>query len=264
LNTIDLYNSTYANFTGDVLAQVRRETYGEDIGQNSWLTAEECDSFYAWLAPAAPAHLLDVASGSGGPALYLARKHGCRVTGIDVNEEALNTARQAAKAAALLHAEFELTDASQRLPFDAGRFDAIMCIDAMNHFADRPGVLREWHRVLKVGGRILFTDPVVLTGPVSNEELAVRSNIGFFLFAPREVTERMVTEAGFHVRRCEDVTANIESTSGRWHTARERHRDALLQLEGMERFEGLQRFLAAVHKLTRERRLSRFAFLAEK
>jgi SAM-dependent methyltransferase len=208
--------------------------------------------------------VLDVASGSGGPALYLARKHGCRVTGIDINEGGLNTARQAAKAAGLLHADFELADANQRLPFDAGRFDAIVCIDAMNHFADRPGVLREWHRVLKVGGRILFTDPVVLTGPVSNEELAARSNIGFFLFAPREVTERMIGEAGFHLLRCEDVTANIESTSGRWLAARERHRDALLQLEGTERFEGLQRFLAAVHKLTRERRLSRFAFLAEK
>jgi len=37
-----------------------------------------------------------------------------------------------------------------------------------------------------------------------------------------------------------------------------------LEIEGEERFEGLQKFLAAVHKLTRERHLSRFVFVAEK
>ena len=152
----------------------------------------------------------------------------------------------------------------RRLPFDGGTFDAIVCIDSMNHFRDRPGVLREWHRALKAGRRILFTDPVVLTGPVSNEELAARSNIGFFLFVPPEATERMVEEAGFTLLRREDVTSNIELTSGRWHAARERRRADLLQIEGEERFEGLQRFLAAVHELTRERRLSRFVFVAEK
>jgi hypothetical protein len=38
----------------------------------------------------------------------------------------------------------------------------------------------------------------------------------------------------------------------------------LLVVEGAERFEGLQRFFAAVHQLTSERRLSRIAYLAEK
>jgi hypothetical protein len=104
----------------------------------------------------------------------------------------------------------------------------------------------------------------VLTGPVSNEELAARSNIGFFLFVPPEVTERFIREAGFRLLRREDVTENIALTSGRWHTARQRHRDDLLRIEGEERFEGLQRFTAAVYKLTRERRLSRFVFVAEK
>jgi len=37
-----------------------------------------------------------------------------------------------------------------------------------------------------------------------------------------------------------------------------------LKIEGEERFEGLQRFAAAVHKLSRERRLSRFVFVAER
>jgi hypothetical protein len=65
------------------------------------------------------------------------------------------------------------------------------------------------------------------------------------------------------VRR-EDVTANIELTSGRWHAARQRRRRDLLRIEGEERFEGLQHFLATVHTLTSERRLSRFVFVAEK
>ena len=263
-NRVDLYNSTYGNFQEQVLAKVRRETYGEDIGQNSWITAEEYDTFYSWLQLGPQPHVLEVASGSGGPALYLARTHGGRITGIDINEEGLNTARQAAIAAKIANADFQSADVNQRLPFDAETFDAIVCIDSMNHFRDRLGVLREWHRVLKPGGRILFTDPVVLTGPVSNEEFAARSNIGFFLFVPLDVTERLIKEAAFHLLRREDATGNIELTSGRWHAARQRHRDDLLPIEGEERFEGLQRFLGAVHTLTRERRLSRFVFVAEK
>ena len=64
--------------------------------------------------------------------------------------------------------------------------------------------------------------------------------------------------------RCEDVTADIEITSGRWHASRQRHRQDPIRIEGEEQFEGLQMFFFTVHKLTRERRLSRFVFLAEK
>ena len=45
----DLYDSTYGNFEEQVLAEVRHETYGEDIGQNSWITTDEYDTFYSWL-----------------------------------------------------------------------------------------------------------------------------------------------------------------------------------------------------------------------
>lgn len=263
-NPVDLYNSTYGNFADQVLARVRRETYGEDIGQSSWITTDEYDDFYSWLGLSPGDHLLETASGSGGPALYLARKYKCHITGIDINEEGVRTANQQALDAQLPDLKFQLADANQRFPFDEGSFQAVMCMDSANHFRDRLWVLREWHRVLKPGGRLLFTDPVVLTGPVSFEELAARSSIGFFLFVPLEVTRKLIQEAGFELLRCEDVTENIQQTSRRWHDARQKHRQDLIKIEGQERFDGLQKFLSTVHKLASERRLSRFVFGAKK
>jgi cyclopropane fatty-acyl-phospholipid synthase-like methyltransferase len=263
-NQVDLYNSTYSNFQDQVMAEIRRETYGEDIGQNSWITTDEYDTFYSWLNLSAGDHLLEVASGSGGPALYLARKFGCRITGLDINKEGLKTANQSALDANIMDAKFQFADVNQRLPFDDEALDAVMCMDSVNHFRARAGFLREWQRILKTGRRVLFTDPVVITGPVSNEELAARSNIGFFLFVPLDVTKQYIREAGLNLLRCEDVTSNIELTSGRWHTARQKHREDLIKIEGEERFDGLQMFFSTVYKLTSERRLSRFVFLAEK
>jgi cyclopropane fatty-acyl-phospholipid synthase-like methyltransferase len=263
-NQVDLYNSTYGNFQERVLAEIRRETYGEDIGQNSWITTDEYDTFYEWLNLSADDHVLEIASGSGGPALYLAKKFKCRITGLDINEEGIKTANQTALNTNVPNARFQLVDVNQRLPFDNETFDAVMCIDSMNHFRDRLGCLKEWSRLLKSGKRALFTDPVVITGAVSNEELAARSNIGFFLFVPLEVTMSMIKEVGFKLIRCEDVTGNIESTSGRWHASRQKHRKDLIKIEGEERFDRLQKFFSTVHKLTSERRLSRFVFVTEK
>jgi len=261
---VDLFHSTYGNFQAEVLAAIRQETFGEDIGQTSWITTDEYDTFCGWLNLAANAHVLEIASGSGGPALYLAKKFKVRITGLDINEEGIQTANGQALDAKIADAKFQLADVNQRLPLDDNTFDSVMCIDSMNHFRDRLSVLREWHRVLKAGRRILFTDPVVLTGPVSNEELARRSNIGFFIFIPLGITENLIREAGFQLIRCEDATGNIELTSGRWHASRQKHREDLIKIEGEERFDGLQKFFATVHTLTSERRLSRYVFVAEK
>jgi SAM-dependent methyltransferase len=263
-NPVDLYNSTYGNFQEQVLAAVRREAFGEDIGQNSWITTEEYGEFYGWLHLSHGDHILEIASGSGGPALYLARKFGCRITGLDINEEGIKTANEQARQAKITDAGFQVADMNQRLPFDDNTFDAVMCMDSMNHFRERPGYLKEWHRLLKPGKRALFTDPVVITGPVSNEELAARSSIGFFLFVPLEVTRQYIWEAGFNLLRCEDGTGNVQLVAGRWHASRQQHREDLIKIEGEERFAGLQAFFSTVHKLASERRLSRFVFLAEK
>lgn len=90
------------------------------------------------------------------------------------------------------------------------------------------------------------------------------SSIGFFIFIPPAITKKFIEQAGFKLIRCEDVTGNIELTSGRWHASRQKHREDLIKIEGEERFEGLQKFFSTVHQLTSERRLSRFVFVGEK
>jgi ubiquinone/menaquinone biosynthesis C-methylase UbiE len=66
----------------------------------------------------------------------------------------------------------------------------------MNHLFDRDAVFREWARVLNDGGRFLFTDAVVVCGPLRREEMVDRSPaMGEFLFTPAGSYERVLAEA---------------------------------------------------------------------
>lgn len=262
---IDLYDNVYADFASGIEAAVRRETYGEDMGQSSWLTATEWLEFADRLAIGAGSEVLEVGSGSGGPAVYLGLVRGCSITGVDINEHGVRNAVALAQARGVAdRVQFRAVDASRPLPFPAGRFDAVLSNDAMCHIRERLTVLRDWHRVLRPGGRALFTDAMVLTGIVSHEELAIRSSIGFYLFLPPGENERLLRAAGFGVLGVEDVTDNAAEVARRWHDARQRQREALVAREGGANFDGLQRFLMCVHTLSVERRLSRYAYLAEK
>lgn len=261
---VGFYDSHYGNFARETLAAIRIEVFGEDIGQNGWLTAEEQDQFLSWLEPDSDSVVLDVACGSGGPTLRIARKTGCRVHGVDIHHDAVEHARRTAASLDLEDtARFSEVDAGARLPFEENAFDGIVCIDAVNHLPQRSRVFEDWFRVLKPGGRLLFTDPIIVTGPLTSEEMKIRSSIGFFIFVPPGVDEALLAEAGFEVLRTEDRTLNMAETSGRWMKARAAREAALRKIEG-EDYEGSQRFFDVTNRLARERRLSRTAFLARK
>lgn len=259
------YDSNYGSFTAQVFEEVRRETYGQDIGQMGWLTVEEQRQHFEWLALGPASNVLELACGSGGPALFTVQETGCQVTGLDINEEAIARANETARATGMeARAQFQCLDASEPLPSEAESFDAVICIDSINHLPDRLRVLREWHRVLKPGGRLLFTDPIIVSGLLSHQEIATRSSIGYFLYAPPGEDERLIREAGLDLLVMEDATANMAEVSMRWAEARARRESELVALEGRSTFEGTQEFLSVVHRLASERRLARAVFVAGK
>lgn len=262
---VDFYDATYGCFEAALYRDIRRETWDEDFGQNGWITAREQDQFIRRLCIGPGARLLDVACGSGGPTLRVAARSGAQVTGVDIHADAIATARRKADALGLdKSARFEVVDARGSLPFPDATFDAVMCIDAINHLENRPRTLTDWARVLKPGGRLLFTDPIIVTGPLTNEEIAIRSSIGFFLFVAPDTSDRMLADAGLELTYKEDLTEALATSASNWRSARAKRSSELTKLEGETTFEGQQRFLEVAARIARERRLSRFAYAARK
>ena len=261
----DHYGAHYRAFTDAAYGAVRRSAFGQDIGQNSWLTRAELDRFISHLALAEGASLLDVACGSGGPTLYVARTARCRVVGVEVAAEAVAAAHRLAEEAGLAgRATFVEANASASLPFPPASFDAVLCIDALNHLPDRAAVLSDWARLLRRRGRMVFTDPLTVTGALTSAELATRASIGFQLFAPLGENARLLEAAGLNLIAVEDSTAALAEIAQRRHDAREEHDASVRAIEGDAAFGLRQRFFDLVATLARERRLSRYVYVAER
>ena len=218
------YDSNYGNFRTDLYGRVRRDAFGEDLGQNSWLTVGEQDRFLPLLDLSRGKKLLDVACGAGGPALRLASKTGCSVLGLDIHPSAIEAgAGLAAERGLTGVAEFRVADAALPLPLADGSVDAITCIDAINHLPDRKRLLLEWVRVLRPSGRLLFTDPTVVTGPLTNEEIAVRTCAGFYLPTPLGYNEELLRQHGFRMLTSENATEGMAESARRRKIARAAH-----------------------------------------
>jgi len=262
---VDLYDGAYTNYGASVYEQVRTETYGHDLGQTSWVTIEESGQIPQMLRLERDSSVLELGCGSGGYALYVAEKVGCSVIGVDINAAGVQNANHLATTRGLAaRVRFDQGDASTNLPFDDKTFDAVFSNDALCHIPGRLKVLRDMFRVLKPGGRMLFSDALVVGGMISHEEIATRSSIGYYVYSPPGQNERLMEQAGFRQICATDTTEGAARIAKRWYEAREKWKSDLVQLEGTSNFEGLQSFLSCVHKLTSEHRLLRNLYLADR
>jgi SAM-dependent methyltransferase len=258
------YDANYGNFQTELYAEIRREAFGEDIGQNSWLTSDEQDKFLEWLDLTSRKILLDVACGAGGPALRITAATGCSVVGVDTHDQAIATACSLASQRGVSErAEFRAADATRPLPFSDASFDAITRIDAINHLPDRPRVIADWTRVLKPGGRLLFTDPITVTGALTNAETRY-AVWAVYTYSFRRATMNSSLHSGLELLVCEDVTANMAKVAEARRKARAARSAALREIEGESEHENHQEFLAVATRVAGEGRLSRFLYVSKK
>jgi ubiquinone/menaquinone biosynthesis C-methylase UbiE len=127
----------------------------------------------------AGARVLDVGCGVGVTPVYLARKYGYRVVGVDISEMMIGRAQERARRAGLGDAlEFTPADA-QDLPFDDEQFDAVITESVTAFPKDKARAVAEYARVTKAGGYVGLNESVWLTWPPAPEILAwVAQDVG--------------------------------------------------------------------------------------
>ena len=93
----NFYGPQYARIDSQLAAEIRREAFGEDIGQESWRSAAEQAEIADLLRLTSNSRVLDVACGAGGPSLALVQQFGCFLTGLDIEPEGVTHANAEAK-----------------------------------------------------------------------------------------------------------------------------------------------------------------------
>jgi cyclopropane fatty-acyl-phospholipid synthase-like methyltransferase len=218
---------------------VRRDAWpeGHDLGQQSFATLPYFDFLVTRLGMGPGTRVLDLGSGSGGPAIYMTTKSGCRMTGVEVNEVGIEVARATAADAGLGdRLDFVLADGMD-MPFPDGTFDVAISMNVLNVFEDKVALFREVRRVLRPGGTWAFLSGTFdfVEGDPQDEEWRDIYERGY---AIPQYTDGLASykaklrEAGFVVDEVVEYISDFRDTIERWRDAWTRHRDAIAEEQG--------------------------------
>ncbi len=153
-------------------------------------------------APRPADRALDVATGTGNTAFAVA-EFAAQVTGLDVSPGMLAQARARAEREGVGNVTF-LEGAAEDLPFPDASLDLVTSRHAPHHFRDVEAFLREVHRTLKPGGRLVLADQIT---PLAEAQAETQAWVEFWQqtrdpshFKQRTVAEwqALTAEAGFH------------------------------------------------------------------
>jgi arsenite methyltransferase len=99
-------------------------------------------------------YILDVGCGAEATPCFIAKKHGCKVVGVDIRERMIERCRERAKKEKISDkVEFRVADA-QELPFEDELFDAVITESVTAFPEDKQRAVNEYARVTEAGGYV--------------------------------------------------------------------------------------------------------------
>ncbi|MBC8269669.1 MAG: methyltransferase domain-containing protein [Rhodospirillaceae bacterium] len=151
-------------------------------------------------------HILDVGCGIGGSTRRLSHETGCRVTGIDLSDEYIDTA---VRLTTLLNMQERVkfhAGSALALPFDDNWFDGIWSLQMNMNVDDKLSWLGETYRVLKPGGHAVLYEVCgnKNTPPHFPVPWAQDSSMSFLV--PPQAFRDLLTSTGFEIDVWNDKT----------------------------------------------------------
>lgn len=183
--------------------------------------------------------LLDVGCGRGGPAIYLAKRFGFRVAGLDLVPYNIERATENAREKHV-EIEFVVGDATQ-LPFATDSFTVCTAIDSLVYLPDRNSVFAGVADVLEPEGVLVLSDLVVQSDMTETERGFVNSFADAWDMPSIGTVEQYTTaleDASLELEMVENITGHSVGRFRKWTTL-------YLQLLGSPIRSHLERLLRA-------------------
>lgn len=220
--------------------EVEMSALGSDWGSDGYATRAEVDDLAGILDLREGIRLLDVGGGQGWPGLYLARETGCSVVVTDPYFDGLAAAAIRAEREAIDDRAWVVPAQAEQLPLRPAYFDCVVHTDVLCCLAPKLAVLRETHRVLRPGGRTVFSVIYPALG-LSDADLRRAIAAGPDDCAvPGGDYRPLLAGAGFSEIAERDVSDGYLETAKRKLEAADTHADGMIELFGREYFEQKQ------------------------
>ncbi|MCB1741510.1 MAG: methyltransferase domain-containing protein [Gammaproteobacteria bacterium] len=218
--TQHMVNETRRYYDG-AADHIYRDIWGENIHLGYFQTADE-DLPSAMErsnhlmaeggAPRAGQTILEVACGYGAMARFLASTYDCRVQAENISERELNWARQLTEQAGLGdRVNFAFGD-FHALSHSDDTFDQYWSQEAFLHAVDKGQVLSEAYRVLKPGGRLVFTDILVRAHTPDEIRERIYERVNAPVMWDADEYRRCLENTGFTVVTEQDWSAHVAPT----------------------------------------------------
>ena len=150
--------------------------------------------------------VLDVGSGTGGSAFYMARQFGAFVEGVDLSRNMVEQARRRADEQQL-PVTFSLIDV-MAADYPPASFDVIYSRDTLLHIANKAELFQKFRQWLKPGGRLLISDYNVGDKPFTEEFKVYLTDRQYQLITVSQYRQ-LIEDAGFENVQAENRTGQF-------------------------------------------------------
>ena len=217
--------------------------------QYHYLGTEAVDDAISSLKISSKMKIIDIGSGIGGPARYLAEKTGCHVTALelqpDLDRIACSLTERCGLSGSVRHLCGDILD----LPEKGGDFDAGVSWLSFLHIPDRAALLKKCYEILKPGGK-LFIEDFCKRGELDQEETKILSEDTYCSYLPTaEEYKGQLIENGFTQVELVDKTDLWNSFVKERLDKFIKSRDRYAEVHGIEVAEDLEDFYKKMSRL---------------